>query len=292
MTPLKILTATASLLFLNSALFMNEVLAWGTVSYYRFEEGIAGQTASGTGSILDSSGNGLNGTPITYSPGFPNYNSNIPINDIQNLNLQNKLSLGLSYMSNITIAPSSKFNLTQSLTLEAFINPSDFSRAEQRIFLWGDSRGGYDPYKFLLGSNSLLFEIQDANNNSSSLSLTLPSLNQWYHIAGTLDDNTGMLSLYLDGALKASVTTLIRPFALTDLSLNPLAEIGTNYLGLVDEVRISDQALRPDQFLNSVNIPEPSGIVLTALGLVSFGVFRKKLQLTKRRCQTKAAYKR
>lgn len=133
--------------------------------------------------------------------------------------------------------------------------------------------------KFLLNNNSLLFEIQDVNNNSSSLSVTLPTLNQWYHIAGTLDDNTGKLSFYLDGVLKVSLTTAIRPFALTDLSLNPLAEIGSYYRGLVDEVRISNQALRPDQFLNSANIPEPSGMILTAIGLVSFGVFRKKFAI-------------
>lgn len=293
MTSLKILNATVVILFHYFAFGMNEALAWGTVSYYRFEEGIAGQAATGTGSILDSSGNGLNGTPITYTSGFPNYNSNIPLNNIQNLNLPNKLSLGLTYLSNITIAPSNKFNLLQNLTLEAFINPGDFSRADQRIFLWGDSRGGYDPYKFLLNNNSLLFEIQDANNNGASLSIKLPTLNQWYHIAGTLDDITGNLSLYLDGVLKGSLTTAIRPFALTDLTLNPLAEIGTNYLGLVDEVRISDQALRPDQFLNSVNIPEPSGLILSAIGLLSFGICRKVtfLQFKRKISNRIASYK-
>jgi len=52
--------------------------AWVDVAYYRFEEGTAGSAASGNGTILDSSGNGLNGTAIDS----PIHNVHVPVNTI------------------------------------------------------------------------------------------------------------------------------------------------------------------------------------------------------------------
>jgi hypothetical protein len=106
------------------------------------------------------------------------------------------------------------------------------------------------------------------------LSITSPdvTLNAWHHVAGTLDGSTGAMRLYVDGVLMSQTTTAMRPFApLT----GPLPGLGIgnvqsgNYSeyfpGLIDEVRISDTALTPDQFL----IPEPSTCALALLGIVA-----------------------
>src|SRR5580700_5419779 len=60
-----------------------------TIAYWRFEEGTANTAASGTGTILDSSGNGLNGTPING----PLYSANVPANPIPQTGASNTLAM-------------------------------------------------------------------------------------------------------------------------------------------------------------------------------------------------------
>jgi hypothetical protein len=89
------------------------------------------------------------------------------------------------------------------------------------------------------------------------IEVPFPGLNQWIHVAGTLDDATGAMKLYINGNLVGLRETTVRPFALLDPLANPglgignLNSSGSEYFeGFIDEVRISDVALTPDQFLN------------------------------------------
>jgi len=61
-------------IFLTAGLFSRPCFAT-TEAYYRFENGVAGSPATGTGTILDSSGNGLVGTPMNS----PVYSSNVQL---------------------------------------------------------------------------------------------------------------------------------------------------------------------------------------------------------------------
>ena len=65
---------------LITACAWSTVASAATVAYYRFENGVAGATASGNGSILDSSPNALNGTPS----GGPTYSANRPATAFDN----------------------------------------------------------------------------------------------------------------------------------------------------------------------------------------------------------------
>src|SRR5271166_4882092 len=82
----------------------------GTVAFWDFEEEPVGDVASGTSSILDSSGNGLNGTPF----GEPLYvadSAEVPGS-----------GLGLEFKSSrIGVPDNALLQLTASLTLDAFI---------------------------------------------------------------------------------------------------------------------------------------------------------------------------
>lgn len=254
--------------------------AWVDIAYYRFEEGTPGQTATGFGSIHDSSGNGLNGTPLNVQ-----YSSNVFLNSIPQLSQQNKSSL--YFGSGVDIPDNPKFQLTKSLTIEAFINPLNFNTWQQLIVYRGDDRLGLDPYYIKLDNNEIRFQIQDQSNFTAALSVILPAINQWYHIAGTLDDQTGSMKLYLNGTLASSMSTTIRPLSTLSLADNPIVSIGGpprwgSFIGYIDEVRISDQVLRPDQFLNATPVPEPgslvfSGLTITAILLISLK--RKKRRL-------------
>jgi hypothetical protein len=125
------------------------------------------------------------------------------------------------------------------------------------ILMRGDTRPALDPYDFSLWQRNLLtFQIQNANNDYVSVTYTVP-FNTWTHAAGTLDDSTGDMKLYVNGVLVASTNTSIRPFAVLDPSSSPGLGIGCDqtgqygeyFHGWLDEVRISNTALDPSQFL-------------------------------------------
>ena len=120
-----------------------------TVAYYRFENGTANTAASGTNSILDSSGNGLNGTPVNG----PVYTSNVPVNPVPQTGATNNLSMQFNGIDQrISIPDSPQFQLTHSLTLEAYIDPYTIPSdcLWHQILFRGDDRAGFDPY-FLSG---------------------------------------------------------------------------------------------------------------------------------------------
>src|SRR5207244_4463116 len=136
-----------------------------------------------------------------------------------------------------------------------------------------DTRPSLDPYRLTLNQGNILyFGIMNAAEASASLSYTVP-FDQWMHVAGTLDDATGSMKLYVNGVLVASTFTSIRPFGALDPSSSPGLGIGSDqtgqygeYLnGWLDEVRLSDTALTPSQFL----IPEPSALAIACIGLLA-----------------------
>ncbi len=247
-----------------------------TVAYWRFEEG------SGT-SVSDSSGNGLDGTAL----GGLSYTGSTPSTILPQTGGANTSAMSFDggAASRVFIADNPLFQLTESLTLEAYINMSapPFPGHNAEILFRGDSRLGLDPYLLDVVNGILRFSIQDADNNGAFVSTAPPTLNEWVHVAGVLDNDTGAMSLYLDGVLVDSIITDVRPFAVLDPNLNAGLSIGgfpaTDYFGpfrgMIDEVRISDTALSPDEFLNSVPpVPEPATASLLLMGVA--GLFYRK----------------
>jgi hypothetical protein len=84
----------------------------------------------------------------------------------------------------------------------------------------------------------------------------------------TYDGSTA--SLYLDNSLIGSVYApgFNGTGSMTGAIGNDSYLIGSPFQGNIDEFRISDVALTPDQFLNVV--PEPSSGLLLVLGLFGF----------------------
>jgi hypothetical protein len=236
------------------------------VAHYRFENGSNGSPASGSKSILDSSGNGLHGDPYLG----PTYSSNVPSG-------QNFSTRSIRFSppdQGIFIQDNPLFQLTSSLTLEAFINSQANPIADAgQILFRGDDRPGLDPYYLALTtSGNLLFQIENATYNAIGLQTDSPlQLNRWYHVAGTLDNSSGQMRLYVDGVLQKSTTTSIRPLATLDSQTNPGLGIGTiqsftqRFNGFIDEVRVSNEALPPSSFLINQPVPEPSSITLFTL---------------------------
>ena len=184
-----------------------------TVGYWRFEEGTAGTAATGTNSIPDSSGNGNNATPFNG----PVYVSDVPGPTVPGTGAANGLALSFDGTSQRVFIPDSpSLAPTKSLTLEAYLKPAslvsgNFFDQEQVLFR-GDDRSSLDPYELYKIDGNIYFAITDAKDRFVSLQAPLPAAGRWTFVAGTLDDATGVMDLYVNGRLAATTTTTVRPF--------------------------------------------------------------------------------
>jgi len=185
-----------------------------------------------------------------------------------------------SNVQSVFVPDNPAFDLTQSLTLEAYFNVAAIPNEAGAIIYRGDSRAGLDPYFMTVqaGANqttTVQFGFFNAANQETSLVAPLPGLNQWVFAAGVLDNSTGKMSLYVNGALANSLTTTSRPLGPLDSSVPGGLAIGSypvttfgdaaSFDGLIDEVRISNTALTPSQFLDATAVPEPASIGLMAI---------------------------
>ena len=248
--------------------------------------------ATGSGTILDSSGNGFDGTPVNG----PTYSSSVAVNPIPQTGAGNNLSMAFNGTDQrIFIPDNPAFELTQSLTIEAYVDCFSAANANSQILFRGDDRGGLDPYYLDIQSTIfgpyVVFSVEDAANDQAAVVAPLPSLDSWHFLAATLDDSTGAMSLYIDGVLADSTTTSIRPFGALDPTQNPGLGIGnvqsSNYGeyfdGLIDEVRLSDQALAPSAFLDAAPTPEPSTIAILGAGAIGPVIYVLRRRRQRRR---------
>lgn len=241
-----------------------------TVAYYRFETGPNGAAIS---SVIDSSGNGNNGAVLT---GAPTYNSSIPITPIPQTGAPNTLSGNFGDSDGASFAYPFPFNTNTNATLEFWIKPT--SGTDSGDFLWGTTSGG-DTNRFHLswGSNDeVCGDYREPGGPAHAIGCTgvgtVPD-GQWSFVAIVKQGNT--YKMYVNNAGTSNTTVLKN--TLTDVSPNlpnstgwtingrcvtePNCGPGSQLSGLFDEIRLSNQALTPSQFLM---LDQPTGVV-TAL---------------------------
>jgi hypothetical protein len=243
---------TLTVLVLAAMIGGGAVAKASTVGYWRFE-GTPDTAAVGPNSVLDSSGNGLNATPL----GGPVYSSDVAP---EAAGVCSSTSIHLNGTNQQILLPDSPtLELTHSLTIEAFVKVDEmapFTGGSGDILFRGDNRVGLDPYKLVVTrSGELVFHVESA---TAAATLTCPMpYHQWTHVAGTLDDATGQMKLYLNGNVVASRITSVRPFGPLDPAYKPGLGIGSDqdsqyaelFNGWIDELRVSDVALEPTQLL-------------------------------------------
>ncbi len=139
-----------------------------------------------------------------------------------------------------TMATTSETTLSQSFTIEAWINARAWkSQSWQGSIVTADSGGANGGFAFRCGNDGRLSMAVSANNNwNEALSDVVMTANKWHHVATTVDQ--GSITLYVDGV----------EVALATFQGNPAANMGTITIGestgfpgrffdgVIDEVRI------------------------------------------------------
>lgn len=253
-----------------------------TVAYYTFENGTNGASVT---TAADSSA-----TPTDLSSwGSPlaTYSSNVPVaiipqtgaadtlsahingtkgNDFYDLNASTSV-LGAFHPANFTIETWVSFD-SLSNNFQTFISRDDTGNpgvgaGPQALFYLSVAATG--------AGGEFRVELMNASNVDVQVnSSVIPVANTWYHVAAVGDATAGTLSLYVNGTLVGSATGyngLLNASTAWDLGRGQYkGGVADRMNGSIDNVRFSDVALAPSQFLNALAVPEPASMGLLALG--------------------------
>jgi len=179
------------------------------------------------------------------------YNNHGTIVNAQWVNGYNGGALQFQDDCYVNVPYSSSLQPSGNITLEAIVKFTTFNQ-NQGIFSTNEF-GGYGLWVFDNQPN-IFIEINSvyltARNSSGDL-----NLNQWYHIAGVY--NGSVLNFYVDGVLKESIAatgpitySFQNALKIGSDASSTNAPDGEFFQGILDEIRITNVALQPDQFLS------------------------------------------
>lgn len=242
------------------------------ISYLRFEEGSGFGAFDETGLMHGEVLNFTSVDPGGGDSGGSGWSTSVPSSTVPLTGQPNTGSLhfGPGY---VDLSNGNALDLGTSFTIEMFIMP--------------DAPGlGYPFYGFQPSSElrlnlsessgSLYFNTEFQSASPSPVLADAVQLGEWQHLA--MVKEPGQYSIYLNGVLLTTESLppgTDGPYFFPGTGITGDRTIGNGYSGWLDEFRISDEALTPDQFLI---VPEPSTILLLGLGLA--GIYCHRLRRT------------
>jgi hypothetical protein len=215
--------------------------AGSPVAYYRFEEGSGNQ-------IINSVGNSVAGTHDAV------YSTNVPVNPIPLTGQANGYSLQFNNTSALITAQPFIFNKGfGDATFEFWINAPNLSNSG--IFWTRPDSTDADRFNiYVLAGGVFGFDYREPNGQLHTLLPAGPfiiPLNTWAHIAVTRSENT--YRFYKNGSLVYTATDT-NPNLPDTTSWTIGGRAGFPFTGLIDEVRLTNGTLSPNQFLDA---PQP-----------------------------------
>ena len=272
-------TPRHSCLLASGFLLFPFVASAGTVAYYRFENGSAGQPVGNAveRSVLDVSGNNRHLTPFQN----PVLSADIPSARIPLTGETNTLSARFTGREEILESPDGDLNRIAftDFTIEAWVKFDSLNGWQ--TFIGRDDSGnpgeGHDAQALFYFSKTIhskpnahqienAFRIEAVIRDNRLIAFDssfVAQLQTWYHVAVVGDSKAGTLSLFVDGTKLGEATEFNGLFV---PSRNSPWTFGRGqyqgrpmdrFVGSLDEVRFSDEALTPDRFLNATPPPPP-----------------------------------
>ncbi|MBN1538537.1 MAG: putative Ig domain-containing protein [Candidatus Thermoplasmatota archaeon] len=218
------------------------------------------------GDARDSSGNGHDGTVVGATPqtGVFDMGGAMMFDGDDHISVPHNVSL----------------NITDEITVEAFIFPTFTDSGEHMILSKGGSWGDDDPqdYELTMDRDRPLFQIKVPFSNDWYGAAPADPIekNVWHHVAGVYDGSR--FNIYIDGFnqttlyngwdsnYRGSVYAGGLPTSTHNISIGRRepATWGSLYFeGAIDEVRIFDRALSADEILEHATKPATRTITVT-----------------------------
>ena len=203
-------------------------LTEGLVGWWKFDEG-SGAVAA------DSSGNGNDGT------------LNGPVEWVEEGKIGGAMAFTGPY-NYVQVQDSSSLNMTQQLTIAAWINPS--WTGNNRI-MQKSSGGGDNQYRLLKEwGDNMIFHVPGLSNDRLEF-VGLPPVGEWTHLAATYDGS--MMKVYYNGVV-AGEQEATGQMGVSDGTLcigtkHETAPAGDEFNGMLDDVRIYNRALSASEIM-------------------------------------------
>lgn len=264
----------------------NVVATIPVLASYHFSEKTPGNSAdTTTGTIIDSSGNGHNGSVLLVGD-----TATDPVYVVGDTNHGDGTALHFTYVSTatniITVPdPNNAFNFTstQSITMEAIIRTSGGSQSGQGCILAKQIANPGEWYWRIASTGLQRFSANNGEALKTVNSTTSLYDGQWHHIAAVYDGATKQMRVYRDYKLDCTPVTVswVSPTSLAgntneDLWIAAQQSGSSRYDGDIEEIRITSAALDPSWFVSIIttattNTPVALVNIVSGGGSLSFG---------------------
>jgi hypothetical protein len=259
-------------------------LSAGTIAYYRFENNLSDSTGTPghDGRVFDYGG-----------ANYAHYGSSTPVDPVPGTGAPNSASLA-TFSETMVFDYRFPFDTPGDATMEFWFNPT-LTNQHQGLF-WTTASGG-DANRFNIfldrdypgGGYSLNIDYREPNGvlhplfNFEYGGVRIPhpiTASEWTFVALVRTGSTYSVYLNSDQTPAAIATDGAGANPAVNLPNNPGWDLDGWYRTpfLIDELRFSDSALRPDQFLNSDSAatPEPAALFPLCASLLGLMTLRRR----------------
>ena len=256
-----------------------------TIAHWQFSDGSAGDELSSTGGTQPIATDIVGGREMLSREGTQTYSNDVagPVPGPTSLEFDDKSG----YAEQVTPGTGTEldddtldFAAGQAFTIEGFI------KCDPQLAIFFTNRSANGIQLHVDGDGKLNFICDDGNNSRISWDDSSVTDNQWHHFAVIREGSSpspgfsnGKMRIFVDYVEDTNPPDNGDSISSGSLANDAALTFGANenggghdYNGFLDDIRISNEVLTPDQFLQT--IPEPASLVL--LGLACTALLRRR----------------